>query len=66
MKLIIIVLLTCIVLSLAWGLSGLLRGEPGNNRRLVRSLTLRIGLSIGLFLLLIIGALMGWWRPHHV
>jgi hypothetical protein len=63
MKLIILVLLSCIVLSLAWGLLGLMGGDAGASR-LVRSLTLRIGLSIGLFLLLIIGALLGWWRPH--
>jgi hypothetical protein len=63
MKLIILVLLSCIVLSLAWGLLGLMGGDVGASR-LVRSLTLRIGLSIGLFLLLIIGALLGWWRPH--
>jgi hypothetical protein len=65
MKLIILFLLACIVLSLAWGLTGLLRSDPGNTR-LVRSLTLRIGLSIGLFMLLIVGAMMGWWRPHQV
>jgi hypothetical protein len=64
MKLILVVLLAAIVLSLAWGLSGLLRGTTGS--RLIRSLTLRIGLSIGLFLLLILGAALGWWRPHQV
>ncbi|MBV8045803.1 MAG: DUF2909 domain-containing protein [Paludibacterium sp.] len=65
MKWLLIVLLVCIVLSLAWGLTALLRGEPAGTR-LVRSLTLRIGLSIGLFMLLILGAVFGWWRPHHL
>ncbi|WP_133679107.1 DUF2909 domain-containing protein [Paludibacterium purpuratum] len=65
MKLLLIVLLVGIVLSLAWGGVALLRGGPADTR-LVRSLTLRIGLSIGLFMLLILGALCGWWRPHHL
>lgn len=65
MKLILLVLLACIVLSLASGLAGLLRGTPGS-KQLIQSLTLRIGLSLGLFLLLILGALLGWWRPNQV
>ena len=66
MKLLILVLLACIVLSLAWGLSGLLQADNARGNRLIRSLTLRIGLSIGLFILLVLGAAMGWWRPHQV
>jgi len=66
MKLLILVLLACIVLSLAWGLSGLLQADSARGNRLIRSLTLRIGLSIGLFILLVLGAAMGWWRPHQV
>ena len=62
MKLVILFLLACIVLALFWGLTGLLKSDQGS-QRLVRSLTLRIGLSIGLFLLLLLGALFGWWRP---
>ncbi|WP_024304376.1 DUF2909 domain-containing protein [Pseudogulbenkiania sp. MAI-1] len=65
MKLLVLLLLACIILTLFWGLNGLLRAEPGS-QRVVRSLTLRVGLSIGLFCLLILGALFGWWRPHHV
>ncbi|WP_231138273.1 DUF2909 domain-containing protein [Chromobacterium sp. Rain0013] len=64
MKLVILFLLACIVLALFWGLTGLLKSDQGS-QRLVRSLTLRIGLSIGLFLLLLLGALFGWWRPHQ-
>jgi hypothetical protein len=45
------------------GLSGLLKAESGS-QRLIRSLTLRVGLSIGLFMLLL-GALFGWWRPQQ-
>ncbi|POA97567.1 DUF2909 domain-containing protein [Chromobacterium sinusclupearum] len=65
MKLVILLLLACIVLALFWGLTGLMKAEHGS-QRLVRSLTLRVGLSIGLFLLLLLGAVFGWWRPHQV
>ncbi|WP_293763724.1 DUF2909 domain-containing protein [uncultured Aquitalea sp.] len=64
MKLVAIFLLACILLSLFWGLGGLMRADAGSPR-LIRSLTLRVGLSIGLFMLLILGALFGWWRPHQ-
>lgn len=64
MKIIIVFLLACIVLALFWGLSGLLKAESGS-QRLIRSLTLRVGLSIGLFMLLLLGALFGWWRPQQ-
>ena len=64
MKIIIVFLLACIVLALFWGLAGLLKAESGS-QRLIRSLTLRVGLSIGLFMLLLLGALFGWWRPQQ-
>jgi len=64
MKLILVFLLVCIVLALFWGLSGLLKADNGS-QRLIRSLTLRLGLSIGLFMLLLLGVLFGWWRPHQ-
>ncbi|MBA4707347.1 DUF2909 domain-containing protein [Aquitalea sp. FJL05] len=64
MKIVIVFLLACIVLALFWGLSGLLKAESGS-QRLIRSLTLRLGLSIGLFILLLLGVLFGWWRPHQ-
>ncbi|MBV8680903.1 MAG: DUF2909 domain-containing protein [Aquitalea sp.] len=64
MKIVIVFLLACIVLVLFWGLSGLLKQES-DSQRLIRSLTLRVGLSIGLFILLLLGAVFGWWRPHQ-
>lgn len=63
MKLLVVFLLACIVVTLFWGLFGLLRPD-GHPQRVIRSLTLRIGLSLGLFLLLLLGAMLGWWRPH--
>ncbi|MDF0604136.1 DUF2909 family protein [Neisseriaceae bacterium TC5R-5] len=64
MKFVILLLLTCIILTLFWGLTGLLKPEPAS-QRLLRSLILRVGLSIGLFLLLLVGVMLGWWRPHQ-
>jgi len=63
MKLFVVAMLFAIVFALFWGLTGVLKGSPGSTRA-VKSLTLRIGLSLGLFLLLIIGGWLGWWHPH--
>lgn len=64
MKIAIILLLACLLLALCLGLCGLLKTESGS-QRLIRSLTLRLSLSIGLFTLLLLGALFGWWRPQQ-
>ncbi|WP_189533567.1 twin transmembrane helix small protein [Paludibacterium paludis] len=65
MKILVLLLLLGIILILFRGLSAVLR-PGGDPTRAVRSLTVRVGLSIGLFLLLVVGALCGWWRPHHL
>ncbi len=52
-KLVVVVLLFCILYSLFSGLYWLYR-ERGAGERTVRMLTWRIGLSIGLFLLLLL------------
>lgn len=63
MREVIGVLFVGIFVALFWGLAGLLRGAAGSQVT-VRSLTVRIGLSLGLFLLLIAGWVFGWWHPH--
>lgn len=65
MKIIAVALLLFIVIALLAGLSGLLNPKP-YPQRTIRSLTLRISLSVGLFFLLVLGALCGWWRPHQL
>lgn len=40
--------------------------EPRGSRKTARALTWRIGLSIALFILLIIGFLTGLLEPHGV
>lgn len=63
-KLFIIVILLLIVGSLFSALFFLIK-DKGQGRRTARALTLRIGLSIGLFLLLMLGYYTGLiGQPH--
>jgi hypothetical protein len=62
-KLIIVLLLIGVLGSLFSGLFFLLR-DQGSGARAVKSLTLRIGLSIALFALLMLGYRYGWIGPN--
>lgn len=64
-KLLVVVLLLAILASLASGLLFLIR-DKGRTERTVKSLTLRIALSIALFLLLLIGYATGLIQPHGI
>ena len=63
MKAVIVVMLLVILASLFSALAFLLRDRGGSGRT-VRALTWRIGLSIALFVLLIVAGMMGWVQPH--
>lgn len=63
MKSLVIILLLVILASLFSALVFLVR-DQGSTHRTVRALTWRIGLSIGLFLLLLLAGWMGWIEPH--
>jgi len=63
-KALIITLFFLALLSLGFGLFGLLRGGDKSPSRTVKALTWRIGLSILLFILLFIGFYEGWISPH--
>ncbi|MBL6752404.1 MAG: twin transmembrane helix small protein [Nevskia sp.] len=66
-KLIIVAFLVAIVASLFSGLFFLLRDpSTSNNRRTVRALTVRVGLSIAFALFLVLSYFMGWIHPHDV
>lgn len=65
MKILIIVLLAGIVASLGFGLFYLVKDESGS-RRMVNALTLRITLSVALFVLLFVAYLLGLVQPHGV
>lgn len=40
--------------------------DKGKSKKTVRSLTYRVGLSIALIVLLVIGAAVGWIKPHNL
>ena len=65
LKTIIILLLIVIIYCLGSGLFFLLR-EGVDSRKMVKALTWRIALSIGLFVLVLVAHLFGWINPHGV
>ena len=62
-KTLVLVILFAIVASLGTGLYFLLK-DPGRSPRTVKALTLRIGLSLLLFVLLLLAFRAGLIRPH--
>jgi uncharacterized BrkB/YihY/UPF0761 family membrane protein len=66
-KILIVVVLFAIVLSLSSGLFYLVKEDEGQSRkRMVTALTVRIALSVTLFILLFIAWYAGLITPHHV
>jgi len=65
LRLLIIGVLAAIVVSLGSALFHLTRGG-GDSRKVARALTIRIGLSVALFILLMIAWYMGLISPHGV
>jgi hypothetical protein len=61
----IIACLVGIVASLGSGLFHLVK-DKGESKRMVRALTVRVVLSVALFVLLIIAWSQGLIQPHHV
>lgn len=65
LKLIIITLLILIGVSLFSGLFFLVR-DQGKSKNVVKSLSWRVGLSVFLFILLILLFLFGVIQPHNI
>ncbi|WP_405225148.1 twin transmembrane helix small protein [Lentisalinibacter sediminis] len=63
MKLLVILILGGIIASLGSGLFYLVSDKDGSGR-LVKALTWRIGLSVVLFIFLIVAGLNGWIAPN--
>jgi hypothetical protein len=63
-KLIVIALLISTLYALGSALFSLLRRGDGDSERMVKALTWRIGLSLGIFILLMIGYATGLITPH--
>ena len=61
-RLLILACLLAIVLSLGSALVHLVRGK-GESQKMARALTIRIGLSVLLFVLLLIAWSLGWIQP---
>jgi hypothetical protein len=64
-KILIFALLIAILLSLSGGLFFLAK-DRGRSRRTIYSLTVRVILSVTLFLLLLTGYVTGLLRPHSL
>ena len=66
-KYLVIAILVLILISLGKALFHLSSSrEPGNSAKMVKALAWRIGLSVLLFVLLLIGYTQGWIEPQHL
>ena len=59
MRWLVILCLVAIVVSMASALVFLYRGREGGSKRMLRALQIRVGLSVGLFLILMISYKFG-------
>ena len=64
-KILIVITLFAIVISLGSALFHLSRGK-GDPKKMVRALTIRVGLSVALFILLMLAWYNGLISPHGV
>lgn len=64
MKYLIVVMLLFILFSLGSAMFYLVKGK-GQSQNTVRFLTVRVALSVLLFLFIILAAKMGWIEPNH-
>jgi len=64
-KIIVLSLLLIVIFSLGTALVHFVRGG-GDPDKMLKALTWRIGLSVGIFILLLIGQAMGWITPHGI
>ena len=64
-KYLIVVVLVLIIASLGKALYHLSSSRPEDSRKMLRALTWRIGLSVGLFVLLMVAYYQGWISPQR-
>jgi hypothetical protein len=65
-KWLVLVIFFLIILSLVSAMVQLVRDHKGETRRMVRALSVRVGLSIALFIILWATWKLGWIEPHAV
>jgi hypothetical protein len=65
-KYLVVAMLVLIVVSLGRALFYLTSRKQDDGVKMVKALAWRIGLSVALFVLLIVAYYSGWIDPHHV
>jgi NADH:ubiquinone oxidoreductase subunit 6 (subunit J) len=65
MKTLIVLLLLAVVVTLFFSMTYMIK-DDSQSRRTVRALTVRIGLSVTIIVVLFISMKMGWIQPHGV
>lgn len=65
-KYLIVVILALILVSLGKALYYLSSSKPGDSSKMVKALSWRIGLSVFLFVLLLVAYTRGWLVPQRV
>jgi formate/nitrite transporter FocA (FNT family) len=65
-KYFVIAMLALILISLGRALYFLTSRKPDDGAKMVKALAWRIGLSVALFVLLIVAYYNGWITPHHM
>lgn len=63
MKIVIVLFLIVILYSLGSALYYMMKNDSSTD--MLKALTIRIGLSVGLFLFLVLGFYMGWITPSN-
>ena len=64
-KYLVIVMLVLILISLGKALFHLTGSKPQDSTKMVKALAWRIGLSVALFVLLLVAYYSGWIAPQH-
>jgi DUF2909 family protein len=65
-KYLVVAMLVLILISLAKALFHLTSSKPEDGAKMVKALAWRIGLSVALFVLLIVAFYSGWIAPPHM
>jgi predicted anti-sigma-YlaC factor YlaD len=65
-KYLVVAILALILVSLGRALFHLSSGDPSASSKMVKALAWRIGLSVLLFVLLLVAYSQGWIEPHRV
>jgi hypothetical protein len=64
-KIFVVLLLLFVIFSLGSALFYMIK-DKGKSDKMLKALTWRIGLSIFIFILLLLGQYLGWIRPHSL